>query len=120
MPPFQKLVGFQEKVQFEALCRLQPAPLLTRPALAEDLGVGLRIINFCFQALVEKGWVKMQNLGQSKNKLRYFYLLTLVEVLEKSKLTAEFLSKKVTEYQALQTEMTELEAELSASALDQR
>ena len=38
--------------------------------------MGLGTINFCFQALVEKGLVKMQNFSQSKNKLRYAYLLT--------------------------------------------
>ena len=120
MSPFQKLAGFQEEIQFEVLRRLQQTPQVTQRALAEDLGVGLGTINFCFQALVEKGWVKMQSFGQSKNKLRYVYLLTPVGELEKSKLTAEFLSKKVIKYKALKAEIAELEAELSFSAVDRR
>lgn len=74
--------------------------------------MGLGTINFCFQALVEKGLVKMQNFSQSKNKLRYAYLLTLAGVAEKSKLTAEFLRRKVAEYETLQAEIEALKAEL--------
>ncbi len=75
--------------------------------------MGLGTINFCFQALVEKGLVKMQNFSQSKNKLRYAYLLTPAGVAEKSKLTAELLKRKVAEYEALQSEIeAALRAEL--------
>ena len=80
--------------------------------MAKDLGVGLGTINFCFQALVEKGLVKMQNFSQSKNKLRYAYLLTPAGVAEKSKLTAKFLRRKVAEYETLQAEIEALRAEL--------
>ena len=41
----------------------------------------------------------MQNFSQSKNKLRYAYLLTPAGVAEKSKMTAEFLRRKVAEYE---------------------
>lgn len=58
--------------------------------------------------LVEKGLVKIQNFSQSKNKLRYAYLLTPAGVAEKSKLTAEFLKRKVTEYEMLQVEIEAL------------
>ncbi len=75
--------------------------------------VSYRAINFCFQALIEKGLVKMQNFSQSKNKLRYAYLLTSAGVAEKSKLTAEFLRRKVVEYETLQAEIETLRSELS-------
>ena len=81
--------------------RLHQTPQVSQRALAKDLGVGLGTINFCFQSLVEKGLVKMQNFSQSKNKLRYAYLLTPAGVTEKSKLTAEFLKRKLEEYKTL-------------------
>ncbi len=84
------MAGFQEEIQFEVLLRLHQTPQVSQRALAKDLGGGLGTINFCFQALVEKGLVKMQNFSQSKNKLRYTYLLTPAGLAEKSKLTAEF------------------------------
>ncbi len=110
--PLQKLAGFQEEIQFEVLRRLHQTPQVSQRALAKDLGVGLGTINFCFQALVEKGLVKMQNFTQSKNKLRYAYLLTPAGVAEKSKLTAEFLRRKVAEHETLQAEIMALKSEL--------
>jgi len=109
------LAGFQEEIQFEVLRRLHQTPQVSQRALAKYLGVGLGTINFCFQALVEKGLVKMQNFSQSKNKLRYAYLLTPAGVAEKSKLTAEFLKRKVAEYEALQAEIESLKAEMNSS-----
>lgn len=73
----------------------------------------LGTINFCFQALVEKGLVKMQKFSQSRNKLRQAYFLTPAGVAEKSKLTAEFLRRKVVDYEALQAEIETLRSELS-------
>ena len=97
------------------LRRLHQTPQVSQRALAKDLGVGLGTINFCFQALVEKGLVKMQNFSQSKNKLRYAYLLTPAGMAEKSKLTAEFLKRKVAEYETLQAEIESLKAEINSS-----
>jgi len=56
----KKLAGFKEEIQFEVLCRLHQAPLVSQRALAKDPGVGLGTINFCFHALVEMGLVKVQ------------------------------------------------------------
>ncbi len=110
--PIQKSAGFQEEIQFEVLRRLHQTPKVSQRTLSKDLGVGLGTINFCFQALVEKGLVKMQNFSQSKSKLRYAYLLTPAGVAAKSKLTAEFLSRKVAEYESLQAEINVLKQEL--------
>jgi len=74
--PLQKLSGFQEEILFEVLRRLHQAPQVSQFALERGLDVGLGTINFCFQALVEKGFVKMLNFSQSKNRLCYAYLLT--------------------------------------------
>jgi EPS-associated MarR family transcriptional regulator len=107
------LAGLQEEIQFEVLRRLHQTSQVSQRALAKDLGVGLGTINFCFRALIEKGLVKMQNFSQSKNKLRYAYLLTPAGVAEKSKLTAEFLRRKVAEYETLQKEIEQLKFEMS-------
>ncbi len=109
------MAGFQEEIQFEVLRRLHQTPQVSQRTLAKELGVALGSINFCLQALVEKGWIKMQNFSQSKNKLRYAYLLTPDGVAEKSKLTAEFLRRKVAEYETLQAEIETLKAEMNSA-----
>ena len=111
-PPLHKPAGFQEEIQFEVLRRLHHKPQVSQRALAKDLGVGLGTINFCFQALIAKGLVKMQNFNQSKNKLSYSYLLTPAGLAEKSKLTSKFLRRKMAEYEALQREIDELKSEV--------
>ena len=107
------MAGFQEEIQFEVLRRLHQTPQVSQRALAKDLGVGLGTINFCFQALVEKGLVKMQNFSQSTNKLRYAYLLTPAGVAEKSKMMTEFLNRKMAEYETLQAEIEALKVEMN-------
>lgn len=108
----QRLAGFQKEIQFEVLRRLHQEPGLSQRALAKELGISLGSINYCFQALVEKGWVKMLNFSQSKHKLRYAYLLTPEGVVEKSRLTKEFLSRKIKEYESLKSEIAELQREI--------
>jgi len=110
--PVKRLAGFQEEIQFEVLRRLHQSPDLSQRVLAKELGISLGSINLCFQALVEKGWIKMQNFSQSKHKLRYAYLLTPTGIAEKSKLTAEFLKRKTVEYEALQREIEQLKANI--------
>jgi EPS-associated MarR family transcriptional regulator len=109
------MAGFQEEIQFELLRHLHNTPQVSQRALAKDLGLGLGAINFCFQALVEKGLIKMQNFSQGTNKLRYAYLLTPAGMAEKSKLMAEFLRRKVAEYEMLQAEIEVLKAEINSS-----
>jgi len=113
LTPINKLADFQEEIQFKVLRRLHQTPQVSQRILAKELGISLGSINFCFQALVEKGCIKMQNFSQSKNKLRYAYLLTPQGINEKSKLTAEFMKRKVAEYEALQLEIEVLKYEIS-------
>ena len=111
-----KFPAFQEEIQFKVLRRLHQTPEVSQRVLAKEFGISLGSINFCFQALVEKGCIKMQNFSQSKNKLRYAYLLTPAGIAEKSKLTAKFMLRKVAEYEALQVEIESLKAEISVDA----
>ncbi|AKZ65079.1 MarR family transcriptional regulator [Herbaspirillum hiltneri N3] len=103
---------FQEDLQFQVLRRLQEEPDLSQRTLAKEMDISLGSINFCFQALMEKGWVKMQNFSQSGHKLGYAYLLTPSGIAEKSLLTARFLKRKMEEYEQLRKEIEALQAEL--------
>lgn len=63
---------------------------------------------------IDKGWVRVQNLSQCKNKFGYIYVLACKGTLEKVALTSRFLQRKKTEYEALRSEIDSLTAELSA------
>jgi predicted transcriptional regulator len=51
----------QEDTYFRVMRTLQENPDLTQRELAEKLGVSVGGLNYCLNALMDKGWVKMQN-----------------------------------------------------------
>ena len=104
--------SLQEDIQFQVLRRLYETPYVSQRTLAKELGISLGSINFCFKALVDKGWVKMQNFSQSKQKMGYAYLLTPTGLAEKSVLTSRFLKCKLEEYEVLSAEIEQLKAEI--------
>ena len=84
--------------------------------LAAALGVSLGKTNFCLQALVAKGLLKMQNFQSNKRKLAYAYLLTPAGLLEKAALTSRFLKRKTREYELLKAEIEALRQEEAAAS----
>jgi EPS-associated MarR family transcriptional regulator len=90
---------------------LQENPDLTQRELAEKLDMSVGGLNYCLNALIDKGLVKMQNFSNSKNKFKYVYLLTPMGIAEKVALTTRFLSRKLEEYEALKLEIHTLKAE---------
>ena len=98
----------QEDTYFRVMRILQENPDLTQRELAEKLGVSVGGLNYCINALMDKGWVKMQNFQNSKNKFKYVYVLTPQGVAEKVALTSSFLERKMQEYEALKAEIKSL------------
>jgi EPS-associated MarR family transcriptional regulator len=101
----------QEDNAFRVMRLLQANPDLTQRELAQELGVSVGGLNYCLKALIDKGWVKMQNFSQSKNKFGYVYILTPNGMSEKAALTRRFLKRKMSEYEALKAEIEALSAE---------
>ena len=102
-----------EERQLDALRLLETNPEMTQRELAEALGVSLGAANYCLRALVEKGWVKLENFQNNPNKLGYLYLLTPMGMAAKTALTARFLRRKLVEYEALKAEIELLKSEVS-------
>ena len=69
-------------------------------------------VNYCLNALVAKGSVKIQNFKNNKNKWVYAYLLTPQGIAEKTALTGSFLRRKMREHEALKAEIKALSFEL--------
>lgn len=71
-------------------------------------------LNYCLQALIAKGWVKAGNFSRSPDKKGYAYLLTPKGFEAKARLTVKFLQHKMSEYEKLLLEITELQQEVQA------
>lgn len=106
-----------ETTHYGLLKTLEENPGLSQRDLAKRLGVSLGKINYCLNALVEKGSVKINNFRNSDNKLAYAYLLTPSGVEQKARMTVEFLQVKVQEYERLRAEIVELKREAKQKGL---
>ena len=104
----------QEDTYFRVLRILQSSPDLTQREIAQLLGVSTSGLNYCLNALIDKGWVKVHNFSESKNKFGYVYLLTPIGIAEKAALTGRFLQRKLFEYEALRAEIESLSCEGSS------
>lgn len=106
-----------ETTHYGLLKTLEDNPGLSQRDLAKRLGVSLGKINYCLNALVAKGSVKINNFRNSDNKLAFAYLLTPRGVEQKAVMTVEFLKYKVQEYERLRTEIEELQREAEKKGL---
>ena len=101
----------QEDTNFRVLRMLQDNPDMTQREIAGKLGVSTSGLNYCLNALIHKGSLKVQNFSQSKHKFGYIYVLTPQGIAEKAQLTSRFLRRKMAEYEALRDEIESLHAE---------
>ena len=77
----------------------------TQRKLADELGFSLGKLNYCLKALKLKGLIKINNFKRNPNKLNYIYDLTPKGVAEKTKLTINFMMRKMKEYDELKKEI---------------
>ena len=90
---------------FEVLRKIQKKPESTQRELAGELGFSLGKLNYCLKALQEKGLVKLENFQKNPKKISYFYVLTPKGIAEKTKLTINFMKRKMIEYDELKKEL---------------
>jgi len=106
----------QEDTYFRVLRILQDRSDVTQREIAQMLGVSTSGMNYCLNALIDKGWVKVHNFSESKNKFGYVYLLTPSGIAEKAFLTGRFLQRKLKEYEEMRTEIDSLRSEAAEVA----
>ena len=101
----------RKEMELNVLRILYSNPDFSQRKLSSHLGVSLGSVNYCVNALIDKGLVKVRRFNKSSTKQKYLYLLTPEGVIEKSRLTFSFLVKKHAEYLILQEEIETLKSE---------
>ena len=91
--------------QFKVLRKINSNPNYTQRELANDLGFSLGKLNYCLKALKEKGLIKISNFKKNPNKIGYAYMVTPKGIATKTKLTINFMKRKMKEYDELKEEM---------------
>jgi EPS-associated MarR family transcriptional regulator len=107
-----------EDLDFRVLRLLQDKPDTSQRELADQLGISHGKMNYCINALIDKGLIKLGNFQNSQHKFKYVYLLTPAGFAEKAQLTSRFLQRKVAEYKQLKAEIEALKAEVADSATE--
>ena len=92
---------------FNVLRKIDENPETTQRKLAKKLWFSLGKLNYCLQSLKDKGLVKIENFRKNPNKINYFYVLTPKGITAKTKLTINFMKRKMEEYDELKDELTE-------------
>ena len=90
---------------FEVLRKIQKKPQTSQRELANELGFSLGKLNYCLKSLKDKGLIKMKNFEKNPNKLNYIYILTPRGIAERTKLTINFMKRKMKEYDELKQEL---------------
>lgn len=82
---------------------------LSQREISKDLGISLGKVNYCLKHLRAKGLLKVKNFKKNPNKINYIYILTPKGIIEKTKLTINFMKRKMKEYDLLKKELEDLE-----------
>jgi EPS-associated MarR family transcriptional regulator len=98
----------QSDLEYKILKNIEVNPNLTQRQLAKELDISLGKVNYIIRALLDIGWVKIDNFRKSDNKIGYLYLLTPEGIEQKAIITQQFLQRKIEEYDYLKKEIEEL------------
>jgi len=95
-----------EHDHFGVLRKIQRKPGSSQRELAEELGFSLGKLNYCLKSLQKKGFLKLKNFQKQSNKINYLrYVITPKGVSERTKLTINFMKRKMKEYDELKEEL---------------
>ena len=96
----------KQSTNFQILRKINKEENLTQRKLAQDLGFSLGKLNFILKELKKKGLVKISSLKKDPKKIRY--ILTSRGLTLRTKLTIDFMKRKMIEYDELKSEMKDL------------
>ena len=69
--------------------------------IAQKTGLSIGKVNYCLKALINIGFIKVDNFTKSTQKINYAYILTPKGIQEKAAITKQFIIKKKQEYDKL-------------------
>jgi EPS-associated MarR family transcriptional regulator len=95
----------EKQDHFDLLRKIKERPASTQRELASELGFSLGKLNYCLKSLKKKGHIKLKNFQNNKNKINYAYILTPRGLAIKTKLTVNFMKRKMKEYNELAKEL---------------
>lgn len=87
--------------QLDLMHHIQNDSNVSQREIAHKTGFSIGKVNYCLQALIDIGFIKIHNFKNSSQKINYAYILTPKGIKEKSIITKKFIIKKKQEYDKL-------------------
>lgn len=102
----------KEQDNLDVLRAIYKKPNTSQREMAKFLGFSLGKLNYCLKALKNKGFIKIQNFQKQPDRIKYIqYVLTPKGLLERGKLTLNFMKRKLKEYDELKKELEDQKVE---------
>ena len=95
--------NYQDK--FNILRVIEKKSDSTQRSIANELDISLGKLNYCLVELKKKGLIKINNFKKNPEKINYIHVLTPKGIVEKTKLTINFMKRKIEEYDELKREL---------------
>ena len=95
-----------EQDNLTILRKINKKPKTSQRNLAKERGFSLGKLNYCLLRLKDKGLLKIRNFSRKKDKVKYMqYVLTPKGIAFRTKLTIEFMKRKMKEYEELKQDL---------------
>jgi EPS-associated MarR family transcriptional regulator len=95
----------QAEIYLKVMRLISQNPDISTRQVADEVGISNGSAYYVLTALVEMGFVKLENFKKNPRKGQYAYLLTPKGIREKSLLTHSFIGRKRDEFEVLKSEI---------------
>ncbi|MEH6644631.1 MAG: bifunctional sulfate adenylyltransferase/adenylylsulfate kinase [Sulfitobacter sp.] len=102
----EKITSEQEDQMFRLLRQLDLSHDMSQRGMAAAIGISLGRLNALLRTATDMGLVKISERAGPDKRARYTYSITSRGAAEKNRLTDQFLTRKLMEYDALHAELT--------------
>ena len=87
--------------QLDLMDLIQKDSNASQREIAQKIGFSIGKVNYCLQALIDIGFIKIHNFNNSSQKINYAYILTPKGIKEKVVITKQFIIKNKQKYDKL-------------------
>ena len=108
---------YEQEIRYRLLKMLIQESNLTQRDMAKKMSISLGKVNYALSELAKKGLIKVIRFKSARNKIPYTYMLTPRGLEEKARLTVNFLRRKISEYEEIKHQISELSLEVDQEEL---
>ena len=108
---------YEQEIRYRLLKMLIQESNLTQRDMAKKMSISLGKVNYALSELAKKGLIKVIRFKSARNKIPYTYMLTPRGLEEKARLTVNFLRRKLSEYEEIKHQISELSLEVDQEEL---